>query len=59
MARYGGKKFALCLPATEAAGAVVLCERLRARVEAYDGRWTQPHSALRSRRFQHLTWSSI
>lgn len=42
VARYGGEEFALCLPSTEAAGAVVLCERLRARVEAYDWSEVQP-----------------
>jgi diguanylate cyclase (GGDEF)-like protein len=36
VARYGGEEFALLLPATDAAGAQVACEKLRAALAAHD-----------------------
>lgn len=43
VARYGGEEFAFVLPATDAAGAAVLCEKLRAAVEAYGWPALHPH----------------
>ncbi|MGY2896376.1 GGDEF domain-containing protein, partial [Deinococcus sp. UYEF24] len=45
LARYGGEEFALCLPSTPTDGALVLCERLRASIEAYP--WEEVHPGLR------------
>lgn len=39
IARYGGEEFAMILPATDAAMGRVLCEKIRAQVEAED--WSQ------------------
>lgn len=39
VARYGGEEFAMILPATDAATGRVLCEKIRAQVEAED--WSQ------------------
>jgi diguanylate cyclase (GGDEF)-like protein len=36
VARYGGEEFALLLPATDAAGAQVVCDKLRAVIAAHD-----------------------
>lgn len=36
VARYGGEEFAIVLPATDAAGAQVVCDKLRAVIAGYD-----------------------
>ncbi len=42
-ARYGGEEFAFVFPATDGAGAAVVCEKIRAAVEAFEWSALHPH----------------
>ena len=42
-ARYGGEEFAFVFPCTDAAGAAVVCEKIRAAVEGYAWAALHPH----------------
>lgn len=43
VARYGGEEFAIVFPATDAAGAATVCEKMRAAIEGQDWKLVHPH----------------